>query len=144
MAVGKHGSSEITVTYDDGPGGTPRAITGFILTLGGVKITSKMQASTAFGDVTSKKLPTGLTDLADIPITGFWDDTTVTGPHVVLGVPDTSPQAATRTLAIVFGNAKTWTSEGYLVDYEVTGKVGALTEFKATLCQNSTIGTGWT
>jgi hypothetical protein len=137
MATGKHGPGEITITYDDGPGGSPRLITGFVLTFGGVKITSKMQASTAYGMTVTAKLPTGISELADIPITGFWDDTTVTGPHVVFLAPDTSPQAATRTLAIVFGNAKTWTSEGYLVDYEVIGKVNALTEFKATLCQNS-------
>ncbi len=137
MGVGKHGSSEITVSYDDAPGGSLRLITAFVLTFGGVKITSKMQASTAFGDVITKKLPTGVSDLADIPITGFWDDTTVTGPHVVFLAPDTSPQAATRSLVIVFGNSKTWSSEGYLVDYEVLGKAAAVTEFKATLCQNS-------
>jgi len=137
MAAGKHGSSEITVTYDDGPGGTPRVITAFILTMGGVKLTSQFEPSTPFGATVMAKLPTGMMEIPDIDLEGFWDDTATTGPHTVFLAPETSPQAATRTLAIVFGNSKTWTSEGYLMDYEVTGQSGKLTRFKAKLCQNS-------
>lgn len=137
MAAGKHGSSEITISYDDGPGGTPRTITSYVLTMGGVKLTSVMQPSTAYGDSVMKKLPTGMTEIPPITIHGFWDDTATTGPHVVFLAPDTSPQASTRTLAIVFGNSKTWTSEGYLESYEVLGKTSNLTEFEAVLIQNS-------
>lgn len=137
MAAGKHGSSEITVSYDDGPGGTPRTITSYVLTLGAIKLTSNMQASTAFGDSIEKMLPTGMSKIDQITIHGFWDDTATSGPHVVFLTPDTSPQASTRTLAIVFGNSKTWTSEGYLVSYAVLGKTGNLTEFDAVLQQNS-------
>jgi hypothetical protein len=136
MGAGKHGSSEITVSYDDA-GGTPRTVTSFILTMGSVKLSSDMQASTAFGDAIDKMLPTGTQKIDQIELGGFFDDTPTTGPHVVFGAPDSSPQAATRTLAIVFGNSKTWTSEGFLVSYEVIGKAGNLTEFKAVLQQNS-------
>ncbi len=71
MAAGKHGSSEITITYDDGPGGTPRAVTSYILTMGAVKLTSNMQASTAFGDTVAKMLPTGLMTIDQITLRGF-------------------------------------------------------------------------
>jgi len=137
MAAGKHGSSEITVSYDDGPGGTLRLITSFVLTMGGVKLTSNMQASTAFGDSIEKKLPTGMSKIDPITIHGFMDDTALLGPHVVFIAPDTSPQASTRSLVIVFGNSKTWSSEGYCESYEVLGKTGNLTEFNAVLIQNS-------
>jgi hypothetical protein len=137
MAAGKHGSSEITISYDDGPGGTPRTITSYVLTQGGVKLTSNMQASTAYGDTIEKKLPTGMSKIDPITIHGFWDDTATVGPHIVFLAPDTSPQASTRTLAIVFGNSRTWTSEGYLESYAVLGKTGALTEFEAVAIQNS-------
>jgi hypothetical protein len=136
MGAGKHGSSEITVTYDDA-GGVARIITSFVLTMGGIKITSNMQASTAYGDSIEKKLPTGMSKIDPITMHGFHDDTATLGPHVVFLTPDTSPQATTRTLAIVVGNGKTWTSEGYLESYEVLGKTGALTEFTAVLIQNS-------
>jgi len=137
MPAGKHGSSEITITYDDAPGGTPRAITSFVLTMGGVKLTSNMQANTPYGATVEGQLPTGVSKIDPITVRGYWDDTPTTGPHTVLGTPDTSPQAATRTLAIVFGNSKTWTSEGYLQSYEVLGRSGQLTEFEAVLIQNS-------
>ena len=67
----------------------------------------------------------------------FWDDTATTGPHTVFLAPDDGPQDSTRTLTVVFGDSKTWTSEGYLVSYEVIGKAGNLTEFVAVLQQNS-------
>lgn len=137
MSTGKHGSAEITITYDDGPGGTPRIITPYVLTFGGIKLTSQMQKSTAYGVAIEALLPTGISTIAQITLTGLFDDTATVGPHVVFIAPDTSPQAATRTLAVVIGNSRTWTSEGYLVSYEVTGKNGALTEYTAVLQQNS-------
>lgn len=137
MAAGKHGSSEITISYDDGPGGTPRTITSFVLTMGAVKLTSNMQANTPYGATVEAMLPTGVSKIDQITLHGYFDDTATSGPHVVFIAPDTSPQASTRTLAIVFGNSKTWTSEGYLVSYSVLGKAGNLTEFDAVLQQNS-------
>jgi len=137
MAAGKHGSSEITISYDDGPGGSPQAIVSYILTMGAIKLTSNMQTSTAFADTIEKMLPTGMSKIDQVTLHGFWSDAATTGPHTVFLAPDTSPQASTRTLAIVFGNSKTWTSEGYLVSYAVLGKVGSLTEFDAVLQQNS-------
>jgi hypothetical protein len=49
MAAGKHGSAEITIAYDDAPGGVLRTITSFVLTMGAVKITSNMQGATPYG-----------------------------------------------------------------------------------------------
>ena len=105
--------------------------------MGGVKLTSNMQNATAYGDTVEKMLPTGLLKLDNIELSGLWDTTATTGPHVVFIAPDDGPQDSTRTLTVVFGDSKTWTSEGYLVSYEVTGKVNGLTEFKAVLAQNS-------
>jgi hypothetical protein len=137
MAAGKHGSSEITISYDDGPGGSLRVITPYVLTMGAIKLTSEMQVSTTFGATIAAMLPTGLSKIDQITLHGFFDDSATVGPHVVFIAPDTSPQASTRTLTIVIGNSKTWSSEGYLVSYSVLGKTGGLTEFDAVLQQNS-------
>jgi hypothetical protein len=137
MAAGKHGSAEVTIAYDDAPGGTLRTITSFVLQMGAVKISSAMQANTPYGATVEGMLPTGVSKIDQITIHGYWDDTALTGPHTVFLSPDTSPQSATRTLQIVFGNARTWTSEGFLVSYAVLGKAGNLTEFEAVLQQNS-------
>lgn len=133
MAAGKHGSSEITISYDDGPGGSLRAVTNFILTMGAIKITSTMQPSHAFGDSWEESLPTGMKKVDPITLGGLWDDTTVTGPHVVFLDPDDGPQDTTRTLTIVFGNSKQFTVETYLMSYAVLGKNGNLTEFEAQI-----------
>ncbi len=137
MAAGKHGSSEITISYDDGPGGTLRVVTPYVTTFGGIKITSNMQTSTVFGAAIETMLPTGMSKLEQITVHGFFDDTATVGPHIVFLAPDTSPQASTRSLVVVIGNSKTWSSEGYLVSYNVLGKVGTLTEYEAVLQQNS-------
>ena len=133
MAAGKHGSSEITISYDDGPGGSLRAVTNFILTMGAIKITSTMQPSHAFGDAWEESLPTGMKKGDPVTLTGFWDDTATTGPHIVFIDPDDGPQDSTRTLTIVFGNSKQVTMETYLVSYAVLGKNGMLTEFEAVI-----------
>lgn len=137
MPAGKHGSAELTFSYDDGPGGTPRTMTAYLMTIGAIKLTSNMQGSTAYGDTLEKQLPTGMSKIDPITVHGLFDDTATTGPHTVFGTPDTSPQAATRTLAIVVGNGKTWTSEGYCQSYSVIAKNGNLTEYEAVLIQNS-------
>lgn len=134
---GKYSSTSITVTLDDAPGGTARAITSYVLEMGGAKITSVMQDVTAIGDTAKKMLPTGVVENAKIRIRGLWDTTATTGPHAVLSAPDDGPQDATRTLTVVFGDSKTFTCEGYLESYEVLGKVGALTEFVAEYIPNT-------
>jgi hypothetical protein len=136
MAAGKHGSSEITISYDNAAG-LPQTMTCAVLTIGPVKITANQQVSTTFCDTIVKMLPTGMSKIDPIKITGFFDDTPTTGSHYVFGTPDTSPQAPTRTLTLGFGNGRTWTSEGYLTSYSVNANQGNLTGFEADLCQNS-------
>lgn len=131
--AGKYGSGSITLSYDDGPGGTLRAVTNHILTLGGVKVTSAMQLSHAFGDSAEESTPSGMTKVEPLTLGGFWDTTPTTGPHAVFGTPDTDPNGSTRTLVIVFGDGKTFTVETRLVSYAVIGKNGALTEFEAVI-----------
>ena len=131
--AGKYGSASITITYDSSPGGSGQVITNYVLTMGAIKIESNMTPSTAFGDSWEETLPVGMMKMAPITLTGFWDTTATTGPHVVFLVPDDGPQDATRTLIIVVGDSKTMTVETYLQSYSVVGKVGALTEFEALI-----------
>lgn len=131
--AGKYGSASITVSYDDAPGGSLQAVTNHVLTLGGVKITSAMQLSHAFGDSAEESTPSGITKVDPLTLGGFWDTTPTTGPHAVFGTPDTNPNGSTRTLTIVFGDGKTFSVETRLVSYAVLGKNGALTEFEAVI-----------
>ena len=135
MAVGKQGSKEVVITYDDSPAGTARVITGFVMELGGAKIVVETVESDAFGDAWREHTRTGMRNCPDIPVGGFFDTTTVTGPHVTLrpGDSDADPSAGTRTLVLVFGDSKTFTVETLLVEYEVLGQNGALTKFAALI-----------
>ena len=131
--AGKYGSASMIVTYDDGPGGTGRVVTGHILEIGGVKITSALELSHALGDSWEESTPSGMAKVEAITLSGFWDTTATTGPHVVFGVPDDGPQDLTRTLVVVFGDGKTFTCESYLMSYEVKGTNGKLTQFTAEI-----------
>jgi hypothetical protein len=105
--------------------------------MGDVTIEAKQDPTTAYSDTVMKVLPNGLTELPDVDLEGLWDTTSSTGSHAVFKSPDTDPNGGTRTLALVFGDSKTWTSEGYLKEYRVIGQVGKLTRFKAKLSQVS-------
>lgn len=135
MSAGKHGSSEITVTYDSTPGGSGVAIQDHILQMGGAKIESIQQMTDALGDGWEESSPTGKRRVPPIDLEGFFDDTASTGPHTVLRVTDDDkdPNGSTRTLVIVFGNSVTFTVETRLADYEVLAQNGNLTRFKARI-----------
>lgn len=133
--MAKFGSSSMTISIDDAPGGALQNITNHVLTIGGVKIENILQPSHAFGDAWEEMLATGLARIPAIPITGYFDDTATTGPHTVLQVKaaDRSAGAATRTFTLVVGAGagNSFTCEGHMASYEVLGKNGNLTEFAA-------------
>lgn len=137
--MAKYGSPNITVTLDDS-GGTPRIVTGFVLTMGALKITNKTQASTAFGDTWEKMLVTGIRAGAPISLTGLFDDTATTGTLATMTVTDADAVPGfTRTLAIVIGGGHSYGAEVILADSSVVPKANNLTEFAATLQPTGTI-----
>lgn len=132
MAVGLQGSADVTITFDDAAG-APQIITNFVMQLGAAKIKVETQSSDAFGDLWDEFSPTGRRGCPPIPISGLFNTTLVTGPHVVLrpGDADALPNAATRTLALVFGDGKTFTVETRITEYGVEAHNGKLTDFNA-------------
>ena len=133
--AGRYGSKDVTITYDDAPGGSAQTVTGFVMTLGGAKIVVETEDSTSFGDAWKEFVANGMRSVPDIPVSGFWDTTATTGPHAVFRVVDgdADPNGATRTLVLVFGDSKTFTVETRLVEYEVAANNGKLTGFNAVI-----------
>src|SRR5687767_2200946 len=123
MPAGKHGASEITISVDSAPGGSLVDITQHVRTISGAKIENVLEPSHAFGDAWEAMLATGFARVPPITLTGFYDDTATIGPHIVLRVTatDRDPQAGTRTVTLVFGNATTFSGEARLESYEVLG-----------------------
>lgn len=133
---GKYGSADVTISYDNAPGAaaTPVVLTSFVMELGGVKIEVRHQDSHAFGDRWEAHTATGLRGCPPIKCSGLLD-TTAGGPHDTLKITDADadPNGGTRTLAVGFGDGKTFTVETRLVDYEVAAQNAKLTEFTATI-----------
>lgn len=126
------GSTSVTITYDDGPGGTGRALTNSVTEMGGISIEALQADTSAFADIWGESTPTGFKAVDEVSIKGFYDDTATTGPHVVFRDVDDSPSDATRTLVVVFGGTNgTFTIETRLKKYSVMPKVKGLTEYEA-------------
>jgi hypothetical protein len=141
--MAKYGSSVVTVTIDDAPGGTPRNITPYVREIGGMKLESLTQQSNPFGTSSEAHTPTGMDKVSDITISGFFDDTAVLGPKVVFGTAanwalDKAPASVGRVLVIVAATGATFTITVHLVSYEVMNKNGNLTEYAAVVRQKST------
>jgi len=126
------GSTSVTITYDDAPGGTGRAVTNYVTEMGGISIEALQADTAAFADVWGESTPTGFKTVDEVSIKGFYDDAATTGPHVVFRDVDDAPTDATRTLVVVFGGTNgTFTIETRLKKYTVMPKVKGLTEFEA-------------
>lgn len=141
--MAKYGSGVATVTIDDAPGGTPRIITPYVQTIGGYKLESITQQSNPFGTTSESHTPVGMDKVADIPITGWFDDTASVGPKAVFGLAatwalDKAPASVGRVLVILAATGATFTITVHLVSYEVINKNGALTEYAALVRQKST------
>lgn len=131
--AGKYGPASVTVTLEDGPGGTARALTNFILEGISVKPVAQLMDTTALGDSATEQTPTGLTTIDNITLTTIWDTTGTTGTHVVLGTVDNGPQDDGRQLVVVFGDSKTFTVDVRLASSEVRAQMGSIQTLVAEL-----------
>lgn len=104
-------------------------------TIGGLKIKQITEENSPFGVAYETNTPVGKQQFGPVEIGGDWDTSATTGPHVVFGTLETTPQDSTRTLVVVPGDSKTLTVEGYIVDYEVILTDGKLTGYKAQFVQ---------
>lgn len=132
----KFGSSTIVVTYDDAPGGTPRTVTPYVTSIGGIKLEQITEMTMPFGQGHEENTPVGVQRMPDVVVEGFFDTTATVGPHVVFGTPDDSPSDATRSLTFSPNSGTNLFSvETRLVDYEVIPNNGLLTKWRATIRQ---------
>jgi hypothetical protein len=130
--MAKLSSSGVTITLDDS-GGTPRVVTAFVLTMGGLKITQETQVSTAYGDTWVQTLVTGIRKGEKIALSGLVDTTALTGTFATMIPTDADAVPGfTRTLAVLVGGGKTFTAEVILEDGAIEPKMGLAT-YSATL-----------
>lgn len=130
--AGKYGPSSVTVTLEDSPGGTARALTNFILEGVSAKTSSQMMETTALGDSYTEQTPTGLLTAEPLTLTCIWD-TSTNSTHSILGTVDDGPQDDGRELIVIFGDSKTWTVDVRLASSEVVASMGSIQTIVAEL-----------
>lgn len=132
--AGKYGSASASITIDD-HGGTPRDITAHVTAISGLKISQITEENSPFGMANERNTPVGKQKFGPVTIEGNFDTSATTGPHVVFGTLETTPQDSSRTLVIVPGDSKTLTVEVIATDYELVLTDGKLTGYRATVQQ---------
>ena len=118
--AGKYGPADVTLTIEDGPGGTARNIENYVLSGLAVKIASLMTETTALGDSWQEHTPVGIRFMDPITLEMIWDTTASTGTHAIFLAVDDGPQDDTREVVAVFGDSKTLTFDVRLVSQEVS------------------------
>lgn len=140
--MAKYGPSVVTVTIDDAPGGTPRIITPYVTSIGGIALESITQQTNPFGVTSEAHSPTGLDKTPDIAIAGFYDDTASVGPKAVFfnasnWALDKAPNSVGRVLVILAATGLTFTITVHLVKTEIGLKKDGLTEYNVLVRQKS-------
>jgi hypothetical protein len=135
--MAKYGSSVVTVSLTDSPGGSTRLITPYVNTISGIAVEAITQQTNPFGTASEAHTPVGVTKTPDIVLSGFFDDTALVGSWTVLKplAGDIAPSSVGRVLVILAATGATFTITVHLVKMEVLNKNGALTEYAATLRQ---------
>mgnify|MGYP003674825663 CR=1 FL=1 len=122
--AGKYGPASVSVTLEDAPGGTARALTNFIIEGVSAKLTALTTETTALGDSFEEHTPIGVKRVEPITLTLVWDTAATTGTHVVLNLVDDGPQDDTREMVIIWGDSKTFTVGTRLTSFEVIAQNG--------------------
>ena len=118
MASGKFGPASVTIALEDSPGGTTRAMTGFVLSGIDIGHEAETAETTGFGVSFREHTPTGMNKHDDIELFVTWDTGTDL-THDALGTVDDGPQDDGRELIVVFGDGKIYTIDVRLVKFTI-------------------------
>jgi hypothetical protein len=125
-----HSGADVTISLDNGPGGTPVDISLLTMELGGLKIEVNTVPVTAFSDAWERHKRAGTKKIPDIPIKG---QMTSEMHALMVASLSSDPNAEEQTLTIGFGGDFQFDVECVVADYEAGPKAGTLNEFTATL-----------
>lgn len=124
--MAKAPSSGVTITLDDS-GGVARAVTGFVLQIGGLKITQNMQANTPYGASWEGQLVTGIRKGEKIALSGLVDTTADTGTFSTM-IPTDADAVPGFTRSLVVGvGGKSYTAETIMESGAIEPKIGLAT-----------------
>jgi hypothetical protein len=131
--VAKYGSSSLVIEFDNS-GGTLVDITQHVTGINGINIEAILEEGTTYGDSWVEQLFTGVKQVPDITIDGFYDDTASTGPNALF-----NDVGATRTLKLTFGGSNTATVETVIKSYARNPVRKELTKYQAVLAPTGAV-----
>jgi hypothetical protein len=136
---GRYGPASVTVTLEDGPGGTARDISNAILNGVEVGIMARQVQIDGLGEVWERHCPTGKKGVDPITLEGTWDTTPTTGSHAVMKNVDDDPQDDGREFIVDFGDSKTVTMDVRLQKYTILAQNQDIQRFRAELQPTGTV-----
>lgn len=131
--VAKYGSADVVIEIDGADGGALVNISQHVQEINDISVERLMEdESQTFGDAWFEALQTGIRRMQPIEISGYYDDTAITGPDAILNVAAIT-HAVTRTFAVTYGSTKKTTVEVWIAKYVRKPTRGKLTRYSATL-----------
>jgi hypothetical protein len=130
--VAKYASPSVVIEIDDS-GGTPVDISQHVLEMNGIEIETLLEEGQTFGDSWFESFAVGIRKLADITLSGFYDDTALTGPDVLLNAVFTAPTTTTRTLKVTYGGGKSTAVEVIIYKYKRLPVRNGMTKYEVML-----------
>lgn len=135
-----YGSDDIVVDMDS-TAGTTVNITQSVLEINGVDVEAMLEESHTMGDSWVEQLYTGLRKANEITLKGFFDDDSDTGTDFMWNDPGNTKTSGggTRTLKILFGGTKSFSTEVWIKNFRRLPSRGALTKAEVVLAPTGTV-----
>lgn len=122
----------VVVSYDNGAG-VPVDITAHVMEINDIEVESLTEEMHSFGKTWEESKPVGIARMADIELSGLYDDA-ANGPDALFAgrAPET-PSSITRTITFTWRSGKTTSVETYLKTYTRSPDRNELTKYSVTL-----------
>jgi len=130
--VAKYASPSVTIEIDNA-GGSLVDISQHVLEMNGIEIETLLEEGQTFGDSWFESFAVGIRKLADISLSGFYDDTATTGPDALLNAVFTAPTTSTRTFKLTYGGGKSTAVEVVIFKYSRTPVRNGMTRYTVML-----------
>ena len=129
--MANYGPADFAVSYDNS-GGTPVDITAHVLSVNDFDVENITEEVRPLGAAWGVHKTIGVGQIAEVELSGVFDDTAATGPDALFAdrVPE-GPSASTRTLLFTWGGSKTSSVETILVSYKRSVDKTGLTKWSA-------------
>ena len=118
-------------------------ISAYVTEINGFLIEALLEEGTAFSDAWPRQFYTGIRQVGDITINGFYDDVAASGPHALFG--GLTQLGAERVMKLKFGTTNEYPKFDFLIkSYTRDPERKALTKYSAVFVPTGAVVNGTT